>query len=129
MDQVLTEHPVLKLSTIALPSQTKIFKQIAIFKKEEYMLTKSVILSHRSEWVEWHLTPRGWERGTEKCDNLAHLIKVEPPEDRVLTCRYHQNIAVNSIWLQTHISEIWKSANQEIVNKLLEKFGSCPQTI
>ena len=24
-------------------------------------------ISH--EWAEWHLTPRGWEVGTRKCDH------------------------------------------------------------
>jgi hypothetical protein len=38
------------------------------------------------EWTEYHLTPAGWMRGSEKTDFDQN--EVTPPADRVLTMRY-----------------------------------------
>ena len=40
-------------------------------------------MSYSDEWTEWHLTPRGWERGSERTDGPDVEFK-EPPADRVL---------------------------------------------
>ena len=82
-----------------------------------------------NEWTEWHLTLNGWEKGTQKRESSAQLIEVEPPCNRVLTCRYHENITINSIWLQKHIIEIWRDLDCKIVDELLEKFASCPESL
>lgn len=39
-----------------------------------------------NEWDEWHLTPSGWVKGTEKTDFA--LNEVPPPKDRVATFKY-----------------------------------------
>ncbi len=85
--------------------------------------------SNISEWTEWHLTPKGWEKGTQKRELDPQLIEVETPVDRVLTFRYHENLSINSAWLQKHIIEIWKDSDSKIVDELLEKFGNCPETL
>jgi len=43
-------------------------------------------MSASNEWTEWHLTPRGWERGTEKED--FRRIDRERPTDRVWTTKW-----------------------------------------
>lgn len=93
------------------------------------MGSQSFELTNCNEWTEWHLTPRGWEKGTEKQDYPAQVKQLEPPLDRVLTYRYHQNIPINSIWMQKSANEIWKCSDQKIVAELLQKFGDCPQNL
>ncbi|OKH55273.1 hypothetical protein NIES2101_04735 [Calothrix sp. HK-06] len=82
-----------------------------------------------NEWTEWHLTPNGWEKGTFSREGNPQLIEVEPPENRVLTCRYHENITINSTWLQKHIIEIWRDSGCKIIDELLEKFAGCPESL
>ena len=41
--------------------------------------------SNINEWIEWHLTLRGWERGSEKREDSPLEKKVNPPIDRILT--------------------------------------------
>ena len=82
-----------------------------------------------SEWTEWHLTPTGWRQGTQKRESSEQLIEVEAPTDRVLTVRYHENISINSTWLQKHVIEIWRDSESKTIDQLLEKFGDCPETL
>jgi hypothetical protein len=49
-------------------------------------------MSASREWTEWHLTPSGWQRGSKETD-FAPATKVEPPEDRVLSCVYKETVA------------------------------------
>lgn len=93
------------------------------------MLNQSPELTSCNEWTEWHLTLLGWERGTQKRDYPAQVQEVEVALERVLTCRYHQNFSINSVWVQKHTSEIWKSSDKKMVAELLEKFGDCPQNL
>jgi hypothetical protein len=83
--------------------------------------------SNINEWTEWHLTPRGWERGNEKREDSPLEKKVEAPIDRILTCRYHENLSTNSVWMQKHTNDVWKISDQKILAQMLEKFGNCPQ--
>ncbi|PAX51676.1 hypothetical protein [Brunnivagina elsteri] len=85
--------------------------------------------SNINEWTEWHLTLRGWKRGSEKCEDSPLEKKVNPPIDRILTCRYHQSLSTNSIWIQKHTSDVWKTSDCEILTQTLEKFGNCPQSL
>jgi hypothetical protein len=85
--------------------------------------------SNINEWTEWHLTPRGWERGNEKREDSHLDKKVNPPIDRIFTCRYHQNLSTNSIWIQKHTSDVWKTSDRKILAQMLEKFGNCPQSL
>lgn len=82
-----------------------------------------------NEWSEWHLTPAGWKQGAQKREDSNQLIEVEAPADRVATYRYHENIAINSTWLQKQTLEIWRNPNSKIVDELLEKFGGCPESL
>lgn len=84
--------------------------------------------SNISEWTEWHLTIRGWQKGTQKLEDDTQLKEVKPPEDRVLTCRYHQTIPINSFWVQNHVMEVWKHSDEKLVSDMIERFGDCPQS-
>ena len=45
-------------------------------------------MSASNEYSIWHLTPRGWEEGTEKLD-FGTTERPVPP-DAVLTLEYHE---------------------------------------
>lgn len=79
-------------------------------------------MSASYEWTEWHLTPAGWVRGSERTDFGRE--EVEPPSDRVVTVRY---IDENSGYKahQSH-SEEWRSDDDVAVKSLLDQYGPAP---
>ncbi len=79
-------------------------------------------MSASYEWTEWHLTPGGWMRGSERTD--CGREEVEPPLDRVLTVRYideHNGYSAR----QSH-SEEWRSQDSTAVHSLLDQYGPVP---
>jgi hypothetical protein len=81
--------------------------------------------------TEWHLTPRGWERGTET-DDTGVVEEIEPPDDRVLTARYYVPYVScfgpfpDETDLPGRHFEAWRSDDADQVATLLEKFGPVP---
>ena len=74
------------------------------------------------EWTEWHLTPDGWVRGSERTDFGRE--EVDPPADRVLTVRYideHSGYSAH----QSHTEE-WCSEDGVTVESLLDQYGPAP---
>ena len=49
-------------------------------------------MSLSQESTEWHLTPGGWQRGTERMD-FGNVTVVEPPSDRVATYRWVEKLS------------------------------------
>ncbi len=83
-------------------------------------------MSASEEWVEWHLTPSGWIKGSIHLDfNKTEVVDV--PRDRVLTCMYKEYMSSGFSKLKTSVKEEWKSENEEVIQELLKKFGSCPK--
>ena len=79
------------------------------------------------EWTEWHLTPRGWERGSERVD-VGNVTPRDPPADRVLTVRYREY----SSWganLTVYQDELWRSPDVESVDSLLRQFCEAPRSL
>ena len=79
-------------------------------------------MSATNEWTEWHLTPSGWVRGTER-EDFVGLTERPTPDDRVLTMKYTSYSSsiyqpVESTW-----TELWRSPDEDEVNLLLEQFG------
>lgn len=81
-------------------------------------------MSDTNEWWEKHLTPRGWEEGSEKLD-FGKPKKIPPPSDRVKTVRYHERGSVYSIsrWL----SVTWSTDDEEQLSRLEAEFGAVPE--
>lgn len=79
-------------------------------------------MSASNEYWTWHLTPRGWEEGTEKLD--SGTIEKPVPDDTVLTLEYHERYgsiySSPERWIE---SEIVNQAEAEILKK---KYGSTP---
>lgn len=86
-------------------------------------------LTNFNEWTEWHLTPRGWERGSIKYENSLNINQVEIPPDRVITCIYCESVNVNSIWIQKRVSEVWRNSDENLITAMLDKFGNCPESM
>lgn len=78
-----------------------------------------------NEWTDWHLTPRGWERGTEKDD--FKRVDRDPPPDRVLSSRFKEYVASVYSKYERTSSITWRSADSALIETLLEKFGPPPE--
>jgi len=77
------------------------------------------------EWKEWHLTPSGWIGGSEKSD-FQPALNVEPPNDRVLSCVYEETLLSAFSNLKTSVDVKWSSNDIDLIKKLKNEFGDCP---
>jgi hypothetical protein len=81
-------------------------------------------MSASNEWTEWHLTPKGWVRGTEKED--FRIINRDPPEDRVKSVVYKQFLSsIYSKMEETHRTD-WVSKDGDSIAKFKAEFGPAP---
>jgi hypothetical protein len=85
-------------------------------------------MSASNEWTEWHLTPRGWERGTEKMD-FGNTIKRDPPSDRVLTVTFSEYLG--SVHSKPKLSTVedWRSDDAQAVEELEKRYGPAPNIL
>jgi len=82
----------------------------------------------RKEWTEWHLTPRGWEKGATRVHNQGNTW-VEEPLDRVLSCVYQELESDASPEVKKWKEETWRSKKPEQVTDLEKKYGPCPENL
>ncbi|MCT7577160.1 hypothetical protein [Aliarcobacter butzleri] len=85
-------------------------------------------MSASNEWTEWHLTKKGWEKGSSVID-FNQLITIEAPKDRLISYKYseYQSYGFSSVEKSTEL--IWSSNKNEQIEKYFLKFGVCPQKI
>ena len=84
-------------------------------------------MSASNEWTEWHLTPEGWVRGSERRDGPGTTL-VDYPEGSVLVFRYSEF----SGWgmnIERNCYERRKSGSDEEIKVLLEQHGECPRRL
>jgi hypothetical protein len=80
-------------------------------------------------WTEWHLTPCGWVRGSEKSE-VGSVFEVEPAIGRVLTCRYGEAYEGDEeVPVKKETEEVWRSGETTEVSKLVRVFGECPHLL
>ena len=84
-------------------------------------------MSASNEWTEWHLTPRGWERGTEKED--FRRVDRDPPPDRVLTVTNQEYMGSTFSAMQKSSSITWESKDKGAIAKLKMQFGEPPTSL
>jgi hypothetical protein len=84
-------------------------------------------MSLSNEWTEWHLTPAGWVRGTEKED--FRKIDREPPPDRVKTVVWHDRLSSRFSKPDRYHEETWSSPDKAAISGLVAKFGSPPDNL
>lgn len=76
-----------------------------------------------NEWEEWHLTPKGWIRGTVKTDFATDVV--DAPTDRVATYKFREY--AGSIYSTGSISwdAIWQRKDSD-PKELIQKYGEYP---
>jgi hypothetical protein len=79
-----------------------------------------------NEWTEWHLTPRGWERGDRQLDFGQRYDGPSTPADRVLSATYSEYCQRNGDPLSITTKETWSCENKDAVSSLLKQFGPAP---
>ncbi|MGO6998285.1 hypothetical protein [Rhizobium leguminosarum] len=84
-------------------------------------------MSASNEWTEWHLTPRGWERGDEKTD-FGRTSK-PTPEDRVQTVEHREFLSSSYSKLDVTNDIIWNSGDEKLIAALRAKFGDAPNRL
>jgi hypothetical protein len=82
----------------------------------------------RKEWTEWHLTPRGWEKGATRVHGQGNSW-VEEPTDRLMSCEYQELELDNAPEVKRWSEETWRSKEHEQLSAALEKFGPCPERL
>lgn len=81
-------------------------------------------MSGNREWWEFHLTPKGWIKGSE---SLAAGAKERPiPSDRMLTIRQNEQPSSAVAPAQTWSSIVWRHSNTRAIAALREQFGTLP---
>jgi hypothetical protein len=82
-------------------------------------------MSASNEWTEWHLTPAGWQRGTEKED--FRRVDREPPVDRVLTVIYKEFLSSTFSPMEKSSEIEWRSHDEATIAALTAKYGMAPE--
>jgi hypothetical protein len=85
-------------------------------------------MSFSNEWTEWHLTPRGWESGSERVDGQGLSAK-DPPPDRVLTYRWSEVQTSGFGKMHRTLDKKWESEDADAIKALLGKFGQPPNSL
>ena len=85
-------------------------------------------MSLSNEWTEYHLTPKWWIEGSTKVD-FGGTTVVDPPSDRVKTCRVYERQSSSFSKVQRGINLIWESDDKAAVETLLEEHGPCPDRV
>jgi hypothetical protein len=82
----------------------------------------------RKEWTEWHLTPRGWEKGATRVHGQGNTW-VEEPLDRALSSVYQELQSDGSPEIKKWVEETRRSKKTSEVDDLLKQFGPCPEKL
>jgi hypothetical protein len=82
----------------------------------------------RKEWTEWHLTPRGWEKGATRVQGQGNTW-VEEPLDRLLSCVYQEIETDASPEVKKSSEETFHSKKTTEVGEALRKYGPCPERL
>lgn len=85
-------------------------------------------MAARKEWTEWHLTPRGWEKGATRVHGQGNTW-VEEPLDRVLSSVYQELQSDGSPEVKKWVEETWRSKKSNEVDDLLKQYGACPEKL
>lgn len=83
-------------------------------------------MAARREWTEWHLTPRGWERGATRVHGKGNQWVAEPA-DRVASFVYSETETGDGV--RQHAEQTWDNKNVAQVNEFLTRFGACPERL
>lgn len=85
-------------------------------------------MAMRNEWTEWHLTPRGWQKGATRVQGKGNTWTDEP-EGRVLTYVYKEVETSNSPETKKSSEETWRSKTATNIEGLLREYGPSPERL
>ena len=85
-------------------------------------------MSATNEWTQWHLTPRGWERGSDRTDH-GGTVRQDPPIDRVMTVTYSEYQAMIQHRARLAHEEEWRSTDADAVAALETQYGAAPRSL
>ena len=81
-------------------------------------------MSGNREWWEFHLTPKGWIRGSER---MLDGAKDRPiPSDRLLTIRQHEHASSAYAPPQTWSAIVWRHTDSRAIATMREQHGQMP---
>ena len=80
-------------------------------------------MGNGEEWFEYHLTPDGWKKGTERWEFQPEYRA--PPANRFLTLRRTEYFGSQGA-TPVHIDEEWVHLDTDAVAALINKYGSKP---
>lgn len=83
-------------------------------------------MSASNEWTEWHLTPKGWVRGSEK-EDFGGIKTIPRPESCVMTALHREYLSSSFSRLDKTDEIVWTSENQSAVEALLDQHGPAPK--
>ena len=83
-------------------------------------------MTFSKERYEYHLTPRGWEKGSFKGDILGGERKVETPPDRVLTIWCYDELTSAFSKPDLYDRVAWKCDDEDLITQLKKKYGERP---
>jgi hypothetical protein len=81
----------------------------------------------RKEWTEWHLTPRGWEKGSTRREGRGNEW-CDEPVDRLLSYQ-HSELHTSSGQPQIRTEETWRIKDPAALERLkaaLASYGEVP---
>jgi hypothetical protein len=84
----------------------------------------------RKEWTEWHLTPRGWEKGSTRREGRGNDWRDEPP-DRLLSYQ-HSELHGSSGPPKIRTEETWRTKEPVAIEQLeaaLARHGEVPSRL
>lgn len=81
-------------------------------------------MSGNREWWEFHLTPKGWVKGSEQLQAGAKERPVPP--DRMLTIRQHEHAPSRFAPPQTWSAIVWRHSDTRAIATLRAQFGEMP---
>jgi hypothetical protein len=110
-----------KLEWYAHPDAAKVASDLLRLYND---LRDAYAVSASHAWTEWHLTPRGWERGTRSED--LRLEAVAPPVDRVESWIVDEVISDVYSKPERHKNRKWSCDDQAAIGALRLQFGDCP---
>jgi hypothetical protein len=87
-----------------------------------------IVMAPRKEWTEWHLTPRGWEKGATRVHGAGNTW-IEEPLDRALSFVYQELESGSPPEVKKWAEETWRSKDSAKVDALLKQFGPCPERL
>lgn len=91
------------------------------------------LVERDDEWTRWHLTPEGWQKGSQKRRATRDIVEVNLPDNQVMSYTYREYLRPTDKqgiggWEKLLLND-WCSSDKALVSNLLKQFGYCPRQL